>query len=52
MRTAKTDQTGLRWAHLPFYWFCHEAAHAIRFVEKTLDVLSIVNKKGGGGGGG
>ena len=30
MQTAKTDQTGLilsiHWAHMPFCWFCHDAA--------------------------
>ena len=32
----RTDQTGrmprlicLRWPHMPFYWFCHEAAHFV-----------------------
>ena len=37
MRAAKTDQTGLdaqadlslRWAHISFCWFCHEAAHLV-----------------------
>ena len=28
-----SDQTGrmqrLHWAHMPFYWFCHEVAHMI-----------------------
>ena len=31
MRTAKTlirlADMSLRWAHMPFCWFCHEAAH-------------------------
>ena len=30
MRTAKTDaqaDLSLGWAHMPFCWFCHEAAH-------------------------
>ena len=29
MRTAKTAQAdlSLRWEHMPFCWFCHEAAH-------------------------
>ena len=37
MRTAKTDQTGdalsdpsLRWAHMPFCWFCHEVAQILK----------------------
>ena len=38
MRTSKTDQTGwmprlsdlsLRWAHLPFCWFCHVVAQIL-----------------------
>ena len=30
MRTAKTqDDLSHRWAHMPFCWFCHEAAHFI-----------------------
>ena len=24
------DELSLRWAHMPFCWFCHEAAHLIR----------------------
>ena len=31
MRTAKTlirqADLSLRWAHMPLFWFCHEAAH-------------------------
>ena len=33
-----SDQPGaqadlsLRWAHMPFYWFCHEVAHLLNYV--------------------
>ena len=38
MRTAKTDQAdlSLRWAHMPFCRFCHEAAHFVDDGDKKL----------------
>ena len=47
MRTAKTlirladaqADLSLRWAHMPFCWFCHEAAQMLnRLPEKLLTV--------------
>ena len=37
----------LRWAHIPFCWFCHEAAHLsfIFFVEITISDPSFIGEK-------
>ena len=33
MGSENSDQTdlGLRWAHMPFCWFCHAAAHKLEY---------------------
>ena len=36
MHSEDSDQPGhpsLRWAHLPFRWFCHEAAYNVLFLQ-------------------
>ena len=39
MRTADAQaDLSLRWAHMPFCWFCHEAAH---FSKYTLLLISF-----------
>ena len=42
----KTDQTewmqadlSLRWAHMPFCWFCHDAAHFTATYSKSFYYL-------------
>ena len=35
MRTAQADLS-LRWAHMPFCWFCHVAAHILNGIHRRL----------------
>ena len=41
MDSEDSDQTGrmsLRWAHIPFCWFCHEAAH-FRLILRNYELV-------------
>ena len=49
MRTAKNSSDwvdiqadlSLRWAHMPFCWFCHEAAHVSKYLLSFFDAMYI-----------
>ena len=57
MQTAKTlsdwadaqADLSLRWAHMPFCWFCHEAAHMSKLRQKCRlareNILFLYNAK-------
>ena len=38
---ARTDLS-LRWAHMPFCWFCHEAAHLLPFLVEGYSGKSLL----------
>ena len=47
MQTAKTDQIAqadprLRWAHMPFCWFCREAAQLCKYIMKPISYYMYV----------
>ena len=38
------DELSLRWAHMPFCWFCHEAAHFCLYAKHQQDSNMMISR--------